>query len=350
MMISITLFSGILLVAFSAFGNIAHLKNKIVSDVDVYEQLYVAVENLSSIIKDGGDIDYEEYFNRSLVGTTLSGGHYQTISGFGNYGFGGVIGSTTFGDDVYYCRSSSPTPANSVIGNGCALTGSINTSNISQSGIFQRYGEYKLQFTDFNSRGNNDTNLCIARGKPGMSLGDQDCDGKITGDADDESLGLGPSVFSKNTALPELYLINKSTSNPTRILLRLKIERDPDAPSSATCDTQAGTGSGCIGRLQMLRLIGRDLGSSHGNPAASATFDGKIDTWECQSGFTCSGPNSLTGTLPTGNDSEWIDVFSKDISVNSAQFFLNPNLDYTLAWKDGADSLANSYLRMSLRL
>lgn len=100
----------------------------------------------------------------------------------------------------------------------------------------------------------------------------------------------------------------------------------------------------------MLRLIGRDLGSSHGSPAASATFDGKIDTWECQSGFTCSGPNSLTGTLPTGNDSEWIDVFSKDISVNSAQFFLNPNLDYTLAWKDGADSLANSYLRMSLRL
>lgn len=132
MIISITLFSGILLVAFSAFGNIAHLKNKIVSDVDVYEQLYVAVENLSSIIKDGGDIDYEEYFNRSLVGTTLSGGHYQAISGFGNYGLGGIVGSATFGDDVYYCRSSSPAPANSVIGNGCALTGSINTSSVSQ--------------------------------------------------------------------------------------------------------------------------------------------------------------------------------------------------------------------------
>jgi prepilin-type N-terminal cleavage/methylation domain-containing protein len=73
MIISITLFSGILLVAFSAFGNIAHLKNKIVSDVDVYEQLYVAVESLTSLIKDSGDIDYEEYFNRSLVGTTLSG-------------------------------------------------------------------------------------------------------------------------------------------------------------------------------------------------------------------------------------------------------------------------------------
>lgn len=132
MMVSITLFSGILLVAFSAFGNIAHLKNKIVSDVDVYEQLYVAVENLSSIIKDGGDIDYEEYFNRSLVGTTLSGGHYEVISGFGNYGLGGANGTTTFGNDVYYCRSSSAAAANTVIGNGCALTGSINTSGVSQ--------------------------------------------------------------------------------------------------------------------------------------------------------------------------------------------------------------------------
>lgn len=74
-----------------------------------------------------------------------------------------------------------------------------------------------------------------------MNLGDQDCNGDITGDADDESLGLGPEVFAENTALPELYLINKSTSNPTRIFLRLKIERDPDAPASAACDTQLGT-------------------------------------------------------------------------------------------------------------
>ncbi len=72
MVISITLFSGILLAAFSAFGNIAHFKNKIVSDVDVYEQLYVSVEQLTTIIKDGGDIDYEEYFNRSVLGTSLS--------------------------------------------------------------------------------------------------------------------------------------------------------------------------------------------------------------------------------------------------------------------------------------
>lgn len=261
-----------------------------------------------------------------------------------------ISATPAFGNDVYLCRSNGSA---SVLASGCALTGSINTLGTSQSGIMQRYGEYKLQFTDFNSRGSNDTVSCAAIGKPGMPIGDQNCDGKIAGDADDENLGLGPAAFAKNASLPELYLIDKSGSNPTRLILRLKIERDPDAPASAPCNTAAGTGSGCIGRLQMLRLIGRDLGSGHG--ISSTSYDGSIDTWECAPDFPCTTIPSRTldgiqRYLPTGNDSEWIDVFSKDITVNLAQFYLNPNLDYHLSWKDPGDNLANSYLRMNLRL
>lgn len=353
MMISITLFSGILIGAFSAFGNITQLKNKVIADVDVYEQLYVAVESLSTLIKDGWDIDYEEYFNRSLVGTTLSGWHYVIWSWFGNFGAGWIISATpNFGNDVYYCRS---VVGSSVTNSGCALTDAINTSGISQAGNMQRYGQYGLQFTDFNSPGNDDTQLCANKNPsiPGMPVGDEDCDGNITRDSDDESLGLWPVVFIQNTAIPELYLIKKNSSNPTRTLIRLKVERDPDAPPSALCDTQTGTGAGCIGRLQMLRLIGRDLGASHGS--GSRSYDGRIDTWECQPDFPCvTLPNQiLDGVqryLPTGSDSEWVDIFSKDISVNSAKFFLSPNIDYTLAWKGGSDMLANSMLRMQLRL
>lgn len=76
---------------------------------------------------------------------------------------------------------------------GCALTGAINTTGVSQLGSMQRYGQYKLQFTDYNSPGNDDTVICanpLGKNKPGMPIGDQDCDGNITGDADDESLGL----------------------------------------------------------------------------------------------------------------------------------------------------------------
>lgn len=73
MLLSITVFSVILILAFAAFGNISVSKQKILGDVDVYEQLYTALEQLSSTIKEGGDIDYEEYFNRRMLGTTLSG-------------------------------------------------------------------------------------------------------------------------------------------------------------------------------------------------------------------------------------------------------------------------------------
>jgi hypothetical protein len=72
------------------------------------------------------------------------------------------------------------------------LTDAINTSGISQAGNMQRYGQYGLQFTDFNSPGNDDTQLCANKNPsiPGMPVGDEDCDGNITRDSDDESLGL----------------------------------------------------------------------------------------------------------------------------------------------------------------
>ena len=51
---------------------------------------------LATTIKEGGGIDYEEYFNRSMVGLTLSGGHYRDATGFGNYGAGGIVGTSNF--------------------------------------------------------------------------------------------------------------------------------------------------------------------------------------------------------------------------------------------------------------
>ena len=353
LILSITLFSGILIAAFSSFGNIWLLKNKVLSDVDIYEQLYVATENLSSIIKDWGDIDYEEYFNRSLVGTTLSGWHYAIPSGFGNFWEGGVISGTPFfGSGTYLCRSGSPTQV--VTDAGCALTWALNSAWNSQLWSMQRFGEYRLQFWDYNGGGSNDTTYCNGKWKPWMQLWDQDCNGKISGDLDDEELALGPAVFPVNSPVSELYLIKKSSSNPTRLILRLKIERDPDAPTSAPCDTWAGTGSGCIGRLQMLKLIGRDLWINH---AASSTpvYDGSIDTWECAPEFPCTLISWGTlwwiqRYLPSGDDSEWVDVFSKDINVVSALFYPSPNIDYSLAWKDNSDSLSNSYLRIHMKL
>ena len=83
-----TLIGIVLVAAFAAFANIGVLKNRIVGRVNLYEELYMATENIGDLIKSSGGIDYEEYFNRRILGTSLSGGHYAVLSGFGNYGEG----------------------------------------------------------------------------------------------------------------------------------------------------------------------------------------------------------------------------------------------------------------------
>ena len=69
MIVSITLFSALLIAAFSAFGNISLGKIHVNNELDLNKDMYFAVEKIASLIKDGGAIDYEEYWNRKNVGT-----------------------------------------------------------------------------------------------------------------------------------------------------------------------------------------------------------------------------------------------------------------------------------------
>jgi hypothetical protein len=105
MITSLALIGIILVAVFAAFANIGVLKNRVVGRVNLYEELYTATEHIGDLIKSSGGIDYEEYFNRRVLGTTLSGSHYAVLSGFGNYGEGGTIGSNNYGSDRYLCRS-----------------------------------------------------------------------------------------------------------------------------------------------------------------------------------------------------------------------------------------------------
>lgn len=84
MILSVTIFSSMLVLAFSALGNIGIFRTFISSKTDINQELYYAVESVVQTLKNGGDIDYEEYFNRSITGTGTSGGHYQTFSNYGN--------------------------------------------------------------------------------------------------------------------------------------------------------------------------------------------------------------------------------------------------------------------------
>lgn len=103
--------SGIVLVsAFDALSKVVIFRSSIVANLSTDSEMYTAMERLVTLIKNGGTIDYEEYWDRAAVGTGMVAGHYATPSGYGNYGNGGTVGDTSgtpasFGGRFYPCGS-----------------------------------------------------------------------------------------------------------------------------------------------------------------------------------------------------------------------------------------------------
>ena len=316
------------------------------------------VELLTAKIKEGGHLDYEEYWDRSVVGTSMSGGHYVQFTGYGNYGSGGITGmGTNYGDPFYLCRSGSGTN----MGTGGCLTDFNSYGNTpdghapSMVGAYQRYGEYAFQFWDMNSDKNNDTALCAARSNPypNAQLGDSDCNGNIRGDDDDENIGMGPTAFTGGASMKELYLIKSDTSDE-RTYFRYIIRQDPDAlrlVPKKICNTTTAINAinnGCIGNIQMIKLIGRDLGMSHsGGVVSVGQYDGTTDTWVCNPDFPCARSDGIPSSLDDG----WVDVFPTYINIEDINFFPFPSKDPQYAWKEPDPNIAVSpYVRMNIRL
>ena len=70
MIVSITVFAIIIVMAFDTMGNIGILRTRVSSRLDLNNELYSATEKFVDLVKTGGDIDYEEYWNRRAIGTT----------------------------------------------------------------------------------------------------------------------------------------------------------------------------------------------------------------------------------------------------------------------------------------
>lgn len=75
-------------------------------------------------------------------------------------------------------------------------------------------------------------------------------------------MGIGPSALSGGLGMKELYLIKKG-GKAERTYLRWILKQDPNSPSGAVCNFTTGTGTGCLGNIQLLRLEGKDLGLAH---------------------------------------------------------------------------------------
>lgn len=326
-MVSMTIFWLIMISVLDSVANIGIARTKSMSRITLIEELYFFSEKLTSAIKDGGIIDYEEYWNRQVVGTGTATGHYIIPTGFGNYGQGGIVGTTTYGNGFYYCRSGTSIAAK--VGTGWCLTTKNSNQfggliNQDYSNILQRYGQYSLQYTDYNGNADDDT--------PNV-LWDEDGNGDIRNDEDDLDIGDGPVTISGST--PELYLYNPLTKE--RTFFRWTLADDPWLPPWSCTYSWPNMGSGCLGNIEFLRLKWLDIGLNHTGTLDGA-FDGKIDTWACHTDWKCSWPTlpftiaPNVGNLSGTGINEWVKLFPEYVSVRQLSFTIYPVKDPWKAW------------------
>lgn len=348
--IVIAIFGMLMISVLLSVENMSIARIKTDNRVALLQELYFFSEQLVTNVKNGGIIDYEEYWNRKSYNTAIGSGHYIYPDGVGNYGTWGNL-AANFGSGLYYCRSGD---SDRMWTWGCLIdhnaSSFVSSTGWNYSGTYQRYGEYVLQYMDYN--GNADADGGIPWNE------DADTIGNIVGDEDDKDIGDGPIVLSG--AIPELYLIN--TEDNTRTYFRWNIIQDTGTGGTCVISWTWVPNGNCRGNVQVLKLVGKDLWYDHsGSTSSTGAFDGIVDSWVCHPDWRCawSGfwPLWSYGTGATGKDSEWVDLFPDTINVKSLSFTAYPQKDPWKSWA-APDTLGTSaispfihpYVRLQLTL
>lgn len=331
MMVTIVLFSLTIVMVFQVMWNMTWFRLKNIMQLDLDNDLFYAIENLTTTIKDfDWKLDYEEYWNRSSLWTSTSSWHYDKFTWYWNYGYNwDLVNNSSYWDYFYFCRSWN----NTNMWTWWCLNNVFNTYNTPIPWSPQRYWQYAFEFIDYNSNMNND-----------WWNEDLDWSWNIRWDDDDENIWEWPAAFTWDTNIKELYLYKKWRINE-RLFLRLNYKLDPRAPSSATCNSD-WTWSWCLWNIQILKLVWRDYWSNH-IVSWTWVYDWVIDTWECATDFNCNWTNNL----PKNLDDWWIDILPEYINVKDLKIFAYPNKDYKLAWKeDNIETNLNPYIRLNIKL
>ncbi len=67
LMIGMVIFALIMITVLDSVANITIARTRSVNRITLLEELYFFSESLATRIKDGGTLDYEEYWNRKIV-------------------------------------------------------------------------------------------------------------------------------------------------------------------------------------------------------------------------------------------------------------------------------------------
>ena len=318
-MLAITVLSSIMIVTLEAISGTLAFRKQATDELDLSTQSYLALEVLTRTIKDGGSIDYEEYWNRSRVGTGVEFWVYSGATGFGNYGYNGDMAGN-FGSGKYICAYQSWSVTNACDSIGNSFDGTIQS--IDTSNRPQRYWQYAANFYTYKT--------------------DADGVNGVIGDYDDEDPGFGPVAIPDNGKPKELYLIKRTSSGVERMIIKNEIIQD----GAATCNGIDMTK--CRWQLEILKLQGSDEGLNH-DLSWSGVYDGIIDTWRCHPDYSCAGYEVNWSKLPIGTGSEFVPLLPPTISVLNWQLDVAPIKDGNRSWRERQYSQAQS-VRLTVTL
>lgn len=343
MLIVSVMASIILTIALQTYFRMVKIKTDVKMKETLIKWTYDIVEKLN-IISRNYTIDYEEYFNRRIVGCNWTSNNWDSFqwnvwtdwfcNKFTSYGNANPVLSSPSNNDwqLYYCTDSSQeeTPIWSSCDTNSSwwwksyikkISGSVGCR---QAGEKQSFGEYKLQFWNVHKDPDN-INWCA-------------------NDDDDENLWIWPIAVWDQKNVKELYLI--SYDNKRRVFLRRKKIETRTFTWWWTWDLYS---------LQLLKLRWFDIWNKHSLSLIwSWLYDWKIDTWACdyQKGFVCNG-SSLgwaysSYRLPKNSDDWWINWTTKDITITDWNLQIYPSVNPDLSWWSW-NSQINPYVKIYIQ-
>lgn len=339
-------FSSLFAIVFGMYSHFIKIKSSLDARFLVVTATYDLVERLNLILQNY-TIDYEEYFNRTMMwcGNTNERSDTFTWSGamgwswyctvFTAYGNGSVRSvSWDIRHDLYGCSSTQGQTLNEndwgrIVGKLNAV-GSWCYESVSTIAFRQWYGQYAQQFIDVKSDVDD---------KPGSF-----------GDDDDEHLGKWPIAIQDTANIQELYLISKDKK--TRIIIRRSLVATEDINGDWLFTLPQEKHY----TLQMLQLRAFDAWSLHNfdDPNSIWIYDWTIDTRACDASawYNCNG-QALANVwnmyaeykLPRDADDWWVTLLTNDMTVSAWSLGITPPKDPQLAWWETAYQ-SNPYVKL----
>jgi prepilin-type N-terminal cleavage/methylation domain-containing protein len=356
LLFALVVFSIIFWVLFSLFLRIINTKSNIEARQILVQSTYDIVEQFSTKIQNY-TIDYEEYFNRTMVwcSSSLQWNSFvwdswaqlwycakRTQYGNGTPSINWWTYVTSENQHkLYYCSSNAPGILQEwwlLVVNwwwNCQQTLFTNymwSTNYSSNGwrFIQPYGQYKKTFIDIKA--------------------DVDDQPVRAWDDDDTDLGVWATAIGDNTHIKELYVV--SPDKRKRIFFRRALIATGDWNGNGSIDTDNEK----LYAIQMLQLKAFDAWQNHDFDALTYrwVFDWNTDTWACDydAWFVCSWTPLwwVYGwyNLPANNNDWWINLTNSNISIADWNIQIYPLKDPEYAWWE-LKYQSNPYIKLYLK-